>query len=422
MKLLEFWIGARYAGLKGRSRGTKDRFISFVANSTMLGIALSVAILIIVMSVMNGFRTQVRDRMLSVLPHVQIYNPYLKPAQQLEQWQGLATQVAHNTHVLGVSPFVAAGAMLSNGQRLRGVEVRGIDPVNEGQVSELPEQIILGSLSSLKPASYEVVLGAQLANALNVTVGDSVLLLAPQGSFSPAGFAPRMKQFKVGGVFSSGHYEYDSGMVFMNAQDAATLFKQSGVAGVRLKLDHMLDAPEIAIKLQADLSSDVVVRDWTQDNRSWFAAVETEKRMMFLILGLLIAIAAFNLLSSLVMTVKDKQSDIAILRTLGATPSTIARIFMVHGSLMGLLGTIVGVGLGCLVAYNIDKIVPFIESLVGVHFLDPSIYFISSLPSEPVLGDIVATASMALILSFLATLYPSWRASRLQPAEVLRHD
>ena len=279
-----------------------------------------------------------------------------------------------------------------------------------------------GKLTDLAPGAFNIIVGSQLAGSLGLGVGDTVLVLAPQGTISPAGFAPRMRRFTVSGVFSTGYYEYDASLAFIDVQDAAVVFRDSGVSGVRLRIADMQRAPEVARQLLADMPASVRAQDWTQNNRTWFAAVKTEKRMMFLILALIVAVAAFNLLSSLVMAVKDKQSDIAILRTLGATPREIARIFLVQGSLIGVVGTVLGVALGTLVAYHIDVIVPFIERLFGIHFLPQQIYFISELPSNPELGDIVVIAITSLVLSLLATLYPSWRASRLQPARVLRHD
>jgi len=312
--------------------------------------------------------------------------------------------------------------MLARGDILKGVEIRGIDPKNEGNVSELPQQMINGSLDSLEPGSFRLVIGSNLAQYMGVTVGDTLLLMTPQGSINPSGFSPRMRQFTVSGIFSSGHYEYDSNMAFIAVKDAAVLFRDVGSAGVRLKIQDMINAPEVATQLTNSLPPGVVARDWTMDNRTWFAAVKTEKRMMFLILVLIVAVAAFNLLSSLVMAVKDKQSDIAILRTLGVSPFQIGKIFLVQGSLIGFIGTFLGVLCGCLVAYNIDVVIPFIERLFGIHFLDPSIYFVSTLPSHPEVDDIGLIGITSLVLSLLATIYPSWRASRLQPAEVLRHD
>ncbi|ETF01870.1 cell division protein FtsX [Advenella kashmirensis W13003] len=420
----ELWIGARYAGLtRTRGRGRKgDRFVSFIAGTSMVGIALGVAALIIVLSVMNGFQVDVRDRMLSVLPHIQLIVPNEDPVAVTDDWQKLAKEAQQNPEVEGASAFVAAGGMLARGDVLKGVEIRGVDPANEGKVSELPQQMVNGSLDSLEPGSFHLVIGTNLAQYMGVTVGDTLLLMTPQGSINPSGFSPRMRQFTVSGIFNSGHYEYDSNMAFISVKDAAVLFRDGGAAGVRLKIHDMIRAPEVATQLTNSLPPGVVARDWTMDNRTWFAAVKTEKRMMFLILVLIVAVAAFNLLSSLVMAVKDKQSDIAILRTLGVSPVQIGKIFLVQGSLIGFIGTFLGVFFGCLVAYNIDIVIPFIERLFGIHFLDPSIYFVSTLPSHPEVNDITLIGITSLVLSLLATIYPSWRASRLQPAEVLRHD
>ncbi|HET8598179.1 MAG TPA: lipoprotein-releasing ABC transporter permease subunit [Castellaniella sp.] len=420
----EWWIGARYAGLARTGRGGRggDRFVSFVAASSMAGIGLGVAALIVVLSVMNGFQTQVRDRMLSVLPHIELYVPGVDHQQVLDHWQDLAQDAQKDAEVRGAAPFVAAQAMVARGQSLSGVQVRGIDPAIEPQVSELREQMESGSLDTLTPGSFHVILGSQIAQSLGVGVGDTLLMLAPQGSISPAGFAPRMRQFTVSGVFASGYYEYDATLAFVNVEDAARVFRDSGVSGVRLRIADMQRAPEVALQLLKLMPRGVRAMDWTQNNRTWFAAVKTEKRMMFLILTLIVAVAAFNLLSSLVMAVKDKQSDIAILRTLGATPGEIARIFLVQGALIGVVGTLGGVLLGTLAAYNIEVIVPWIEKVLGIHFIPQQIYFISELPSNPQVGDITVIGVTSLVLSLLATLYPSWRASRLQPAQVLRHD
>lgn len=420
----ELWIGARYAGMAriGRHRGRRDGFISFIAATSMAGIALGVAALIIVLSVMNGFQRDVRDRMLSVLPHIELFAPGAAPERVLDQWQSIYDEARKNPEVQGGAPFVAAQGMLVRGQALRGVQVRGIDPAKEGQVSDLPGQMVEGSLSALKPGSFGVVLGRDLADQMGVKVNDTLLMMAPQGSISPAGFAPRMRQFTVVGLFSSGHYEYDTGLAFVDNLDAARVFRESGTAGVRLRIKDMQKAPQVAAELRNSLPPSLTASDWSQQNRVWFAAVQTEKRMMFLILALIIAVAAFNLLSSLVMAVKDKQSDIAILRTLGAGPGEIARIFLVQGALIGVVGTVLGVIGGMAVAYNIDVIVPFLERLAGVKFLSPEIYFISVLPSDPQIEDITIIGVTSLLLSLLATLYPSWRASRLQPAQVLRHD
>lgn len=423
--LYEFWIGARYAGMAGFSRRgakRKDRFVSFIAASSMAGIALGVAALIIVLSVMNGFQTQVRDRMLSVLPHIELYVGGSSHQDVLSHWQEVADKAKANPNVTGAAPFVASQAMLVRGDKLNGVQIRGIDPELEDQVSDLPQQMVLNDLSTLTDGGFGIVLGNQLAYQLGVTVGDSLMVMAPQGSVSPAGFAPRMRQFKVVALYSSGHYEYDSTLAFVHYLDAARVFRDSGNSGVRLRIADMQKAPQVGQQLAAVLPPYVFVNDWTQNNRTWFAAVQTEKRMMFIILTLIVAVAAFNLLSSLVMAVKDKRSDIAILRSLGATPAEIGRIFLVQGAIIGVLGTVLGVSLGAAIAYNIDVIVPFLENLTGREFLPKQIYFINQMPSNPQISDMVFIGITSLVLSLLATIYPSWRASRLQPAQVLRHD
>ncbi|MFA5520200.1 MAG: lipoprotein-releasing ABC transporter permease subunit [Castellaniella sp.] len=420
----EWWIGARYAGLArgARRSGRRDRFVSFVAASSMTGIALGVAALIIVLSVMNGFQRDVRDRMLSVLPHIELSLPGQEPQHVLAQWQLLADAALTLPAVQAAAPFVAAQAMLARGQMLSGAQMRGIDPEVESRVSAVGRHMVSGRLDTLQPGQFRIVLGEELARRMRVTTGDTLMVLAPQGSISPAGFTPRMRQFTVSGLFSSGHYEYDASLAFLNVRDAAAMFRDSASSGVRLRIADMHQAPQVAAALRAELPAGVFAQDWTQNNRTWFAAVQTEKRMMFLILALIVAVAAFNLLSSLVMAVKDKRSDIAILRTLGATPRAIARIFLVQGALIGVVGTLAGVLLGMVIAFNIDVIVPFIEGLLGIEFLPQQIYFISELPSDPRLADILTIAGTSLVLSLLATLYPSWRASRLQPAQVLRHD
>ena len=420
----ELWIGARYAGLtRARARGgRRDGFVSFVAATSMVGIALGVAALIVVLSVMNGFQKEVRDRMLSVLPHIEIYVPGAEPLKVLDEWTVLAKQARQSTQVTGAAPFVAAQAMLMRGQDLRGVQVRGIDPLAEKEVSDAGSQMVRGKMTDLKPGSFGIVLGQELADILQVRIGQTVMMLAPAANISPAGFTPRMRQFTLVGTFRSGHYEYDSSLAFVDATDAAKMFRDGGMAGVRLRVNDMHRAPEIAQSLISLLPGNVAIADWSRNNRTWFAAVQTEKRMMFLILTLIVAVAAFNLLSSLVMAVKDKQSDIAILRSFGATPGEIARIFLVQGALIGVIGTLLGVVGGAAIAFNVDVLVPAIERMIGAQFLPREVYFINALPSDPQLSDITTIGVTSLLMSLLATLYPSWRASRLQPAEVLRHD
>jgi lipoprotein-releasing system permease protein len=420
----ELWIGARYAGLsslRGR-KGRRDGFVSFVAATSMAGIALGVAALIVVLSVMNGFQKDVRDRMLSVLPHIEIFAPGADAERTLSQAAELIAAAKKSPAVLAGAPFVSAQGMVMRGQELRGVQVRGIDPVIEKDVSAVGSQMVRGRLTDLKAGEFGIVLGQDLADVLNVRIGQTIMMLAPSANISPAGFSPRMRQFTLVGTFRSGHYEYDSSLAFVDVTDAAKLFRDSAMAGVRLRVNDMHRAPQIAQELVPLLPVTVAVADWSRNNRTWFAAVQTEKRMMFLILALIVAVAAFNLLSSLVMAVKDKQSDIAILRSFGSTPGEIARIFLVQGALIGVIGTLLGVVGGSTLALNIDVIVPAIERMIGAQFLPREIYFINTLPSDPRLSDITSIGITSLIMSLLATLYPSWRASRLQPAEVLRHD
>ena len=410
----EWLIGWRYARVGRRGRGSG--FISFISGVSMLGIALGVAALIIVLSVMNGFQKEVRDRMLSVVSHVEIY-----ALQGDLRDDAAALQAARRLpQVQASAPFVAAQALMARGDAMRGVLVRGIDPGQESQVADAltSQPDLAASLGLLQADSFHVVLGADLARSLGVGVGDSVTVIVPSGQPTLAGIAPRLRQFTVVGLLNSGHYEYDSALALTSLQDAQRLTRSA--VGLRLKLRDLHQAPQVAADLQAALGPDFVVRDWTQQNRTWFAAVQLEKRMMFIILTLIIAVAAFNLVSTLVMSVTDKAADIAILRTLGASPRSIMGIFMVQGAWVGLIGTLAGLGLGLLIACNIDVLVPALERLLHTSFLPKEVYLINRMPSEPQAGDILPIALISLALAFVATLYPSWRASRVQPAQALR--
>ncbi len=385
----------------------------------MFGIALGVAALIIVLSVMNGFQKEVRDRMLSVISHVEIM---ASQEATLEDWQALQSSLESNPMVVGTAPYVTQQALLVKGEMMKGALIRGIDPDQEGKVAEFATQLPVEMKAQLRPGRFGVILGEELAYAMNVHAGDAVVILSPGGQFSPAGMLPRMKQLRVMGLFKSGHYEFDASLVLLNIEDAKTLFRLDGPTGLRLKLHKPQEARYFSQVLQAELGSAYAVSDWTMQNKTWFAAVQVEKRMMFIILALIVAVAAFNLVSTLVMTVTDKLADIAIMRTLGASPFSIMLIFMLQGSLVGIIGTFLGLVGGTLVALNIDVIVPFIENLLGAHFLPKDIYFISSMPSDPQAGDIVPIVIISLCMSLLATLYPSWRASRVNPAEALRYE
>ncbi|EYS88072.1 cell division protein FtsX [Cupriavidus sp. SK-4] len=411
----EWQIGWRYT--RASKRASRNTFISFISMISMFGIALGVAALIVVLSVMNGFQKEVRDRMLSVLAHIEVIGPSALP-----DWQKTAAEALQNKEVVGAAPYVAAQAMLTRDDAVRGVLLRGVEPSQEPKVSDIGSQFRAGSMTALEPGGFGIALGNELANAMGVQVGDKVTLVAPQGTITPAGVLPRLKQFTVVGVFSSGHFEFDSALALINMHDAETLFRLSGPTGVRLKLQDMQRAPQVANELAGTMSGELYLRDWSKQNRNWFAAVQTEKRMMFIILTLIIAVAAFNLVSTLVMTVTDKQADIAILRTMGAQPGSIMKIFIVQGVAIGFIGTILGVAGGTLIATNIDVIVPFIERLLHVQFLPRDIYFISELPSDPRVNDIATIGIISFVLATLATLYPSWRAARVNPAEALRYE
>ena len=413
----ELQIGWRYTR-SGRS-GRRNGFISFISGVSMLGIALGVAALIIVLSVMNGFQKEVRDRMLSVVAHVEVY---AAGGAALPDWRATAALARRNPQVIGAAPFVGAQALIARGEDMRGAIVRGISPEDEATVTDLASRLKDTLLAQLKPGEWNIALGAELARALGVKPGDKITLVAPGGQLTPAGVVPRLKQFTLVGTFDTGHYEYDSGLALIHVDDAARLFRVEGPTGVQLRLKDLQQAREVALQLSADLGPNVIVTDWTRTNRNWFAAVQLEKRLMFIILTLIIAVAAFNLVSTLVMTVTDKRADIAILRTLGASPRSVMGIFMVQGALSGVIGTFGGVALGLLVAFNIDVIVPAIERVLQMSFLPASVYLISRMPSDPQSGDIVPIVLISLALAFVATLYPSWRASRVQPADALRYE
>jgi lipoprotein-releasing system permease protein len=418
----ELQIGWRYtrAGRGGR----RNRFISFISGVSVLGIALGVAALIIVLSVMNGFQKEVRDRMLSVISHVELMS---YDGQGLADWQAVAQRVRDmpevGPRIAGAAPFVLSQALIARGEEMRGTIVRGIDPQREAEITPLAAQLLKQGVSTrLRSGEWGMVIGGELARQLGVREGDKLTLVAPGGQVTPAGTTPRLKSFTVVGIFHAGHYEYDSGLVLIDIDDAARLFRTGGPSGVQLKLHDVHEARRVGERLMGALGAELRVRDWTRTNANWYDAVQVEKRLMGIILTLIVAVAAFNLVSTLVMTVTDKQSDIAILRTFGASPRSIMAIFMVQGATAGIIGTLSGVGLGLLVAFNIDVIVPAIERALNVSFLPGSIYLISRMPSDPQSADIFPIAVTSLILAFLATLYPSWRASRVQPAEALRYE
>lgn len=413
----ELQLGWRYtrAGRATRRNG----FISFISGVSMLGIALGVAALIIVLSVMNGFQKEVTDRMLGVISHIEILS---RDGQALQDIGAIAAAARKNPEVIGVAPFIATQALIARGEDMKGALVRGIDPALEPQVTDISTNAQKGALDKLVPGQFGVVLGVELARQLYVREGDQVTLIAPGGQVTPAGVVPRLKQFTVVGTFDSGHYEYDSALAMIHEEDAARVFRLEGPSGLRIKLKDLHQAPRVADEMAATLPGSFLIRDWSKQNKTWFAAVQVEKRMMFIILTLIVAVAAFNLVSTLVMTVTDKRADIAILRTLGASPRSIMGIFVVQGAMVGVIGTVLGLALGLGIAYNIDVIVPFLERLFHASFLPQDIYLISKMPSDPQRSDIMPIAIISLVLAFVATLYPSWHASRVNPAEALRYE
>jgi lipoprotein-releasing system permease protein len=410
----ELLVGLRYTRAKRR-----NHFISFISLISMAGIALGVAALIVVLSVMNGFQKEVRTRILGVASHVQISSF----DGRLADWEKTAEASMQDKRVKAAAPFVQAQAMLSAGQAVRGSVVRGILPEKEATVADIGTHMRSGSMDALKPGSFGIVLGAELARALGVTTGEKVAVIAPQGQVTPAGLIPRLKQFTVVGVFEVGMFEYDAALALISLEDAQKLYQLgNAVSGVRLRLDDLFEARTVAREITARLDRDTFATDWTRSHANFFRAVEIEKRVMFIILLLIVAVAAFNIVSTLVMLVQDKQADIAILRTLGASPRSIIQIFMIQGSVIGVIGTLIGVVGGVLLGLNIDTVVPALEHVLGFKFLAKDVYYISELPSDVQMGDVTTIGLVSLVLSFVATLYPSWRASRVNPAEALRYE
>lgn len=411
--MYELLIGLRYIRAKRR-----NGFISFISMISIVGIALGVAALIIVLSVMNGFQQEVRTRILGMAAHVTLTGP----SNQLDDWQAVSELATKAKHVMAVAPYINGQGLMTTGEQVKGVMVRGIDPVLEGGVNEVADKLVAGRLDKLVPGEFGMILGWHLAANLGARPGDKVTLITPQGQVTPAGMIPRLKQFTVVGIFRADYYPYDSGLALLHLQDAQRLFRMGDtVSGARVKLDDLNNARAVAASLSRQMPN-VLISDWTQENPSYFRAVEIEKRMMFIILTLIVAVAAFNLVSTLVMVVTDKQADIAILRTLGASPGSIMKIFVIQGAVSGFIGTLSGVVGGLLVALNLNVIVPAIENFFGARFLPSDVYLISEMPSKVQLGDVFSICAIALLLAFTMTLYPSWRASRINPAEALRYE
>lgn len=415
MFLYELLIGLRYTRAKRR-----NHFISFISLISLLGITLGMTALITVMSVMNGFHKEIRSRILGVASHVQISSI----SNTLTNWQQVADTASKHPQVIAAAPYISAQGMLSHNQIVRGIMVRGILPDYENRVADFAQMMVMGELNQLKAGEFGIVIGIELARSLGAFPGDKIVLISPQGQVTPAGMLPRLKQFTVTGVFEAGHYEYDSGLALIHMADAQKLYRMepNQVSGVRLKLEDMFQAPQVVRDLSLVVSPDNYLSDWTHQHANYFRAIQIEKRMLSLILALIIAVAAFNIVSTLVMAVTDKQSDIAILRTLGASPGSIMKIFIVQGTLIGVLGTVLGLIGGMLLAYNVGEVVAFIEQLFSVQFLSQEVYYISEIPSDPQFDDIVTVAAVSFTLTLLATLYPSYRASKVNPAEALRYE
>ena len=415
MSAYELFIGLRYTRAKRR-----NHFISFISLISLLGITLGMTALITVMSVMNGFQKEVRTRILGVASHVQVSGI----DGTLTNWPQVAHETTNHPQVESAAPYVGAQGMVSVGQVVRGVMVRGILPALEDKVADLDRMMVNGKLDELVPGEFGIVVGTELARTLGVSRGDKIVLISPQGQVTPAGILPRLKQFTVTGIFEAGHFEYDSSLVLIHIVDAQKLYRMENdqVSGVRLKLHDLFLAPQVVRELAPLISQDTHITDWTRQHANYFRAIQIEKRMLSLILALIIAVAAFNIVSTLVMAVTDKQPDIAILRTLGASPRSIMKIFIVQGTLIGVFGTLLGVVGGVLLAYNVSDVIALVERLFSVQFLSREVYYISEIPSDPQMADIVTVATVSFLLTLLATIYPSYRASQVNPAAALRYE
>ncbi len=410
----EIWMGTRYV----RARSS-NRFVSLISAISMLGIAIAVAVLIIVLSVVNGFERELKDRLLLMSAHATIEDP----REGLSAWQGRVVDAVANPRVRAAAPFVDGQALIMYGEQLSGIQLRGIDPVLEDEVSGVSEVITSGSLSSLADRGFGIVLGEELANVLRAGLGDKVTVVLAEGNATPAGVMPRYKRFTVQGIYRVGMYEFDRRLAFIHIADAQRLYRKGEtVSGIRLAVHDIYSAPAIVREVALEMGEPVLVSDWTRSHVNFFRSIQITKSILFVILLLVVAVAAFNIVSTLVMVVKDKQADIAILRTVGANPSTILKIFMTQGSIIGVVGTLAGVALGVTFTLNLETIVSFMESAFGIKFLAADVYFISDLPADLHLADVVKISAIALILALASTVYPAWRGARTMPAEALRYE
>jgi lipoprotein-releasing system permease protein len=410
----EYWVGARYV----RSR-SGNRFVSLISAISMLGIAIAVAVLIVVLSVVNGFERELRDRLLAMSAHATIEDP----AGRIRDWPARVAAAMENPRVIAAAPYVEGQGLLVHGERLSGAELRGIDPELENGVSGIGKLMTDGELSSLAPGAFGIVLGIELARELQVTVGDRVTVTLAEGIVTPVGVMPRNKRFTVTGTYRVGMYEFDRRLAFVNLSDAARLYRLDGnVSGVRLAVSDIYRAPEIVREVAMEAGGGVLVSDWTRRHVNFFRSIQITKSILFVILLMVVAVAAFNIVSTLVMVVKDKQSDIAILKTAGARPSSILKIFVTQGTIIGIVGTAAGLVLGVFLTLNLEAIVGFMETTFGIKFLAADVYFISDLPAELRTGDVVRICAIALVLALLSTIYPAWRGARTLPAEALRYE
>jgi len=410
----EYWIGRRYV-----SSRSKNSFVSLISAISMLGIAIAVSVLIVVLSVVNGFERELKDRLLAMSSHAAIEGV----DGHLGNWDELTEFAVKDPRVVGAAPYISGQALMIFGEELSGIELRGIDPAQEVGVSGVADLMTQGELSGMRSGEFSIVLGIELASHLNVGVGDKVTVTLPTGMVTPAGVVPRTKRFTVSGTYRVGMYEYDRRLAFIHLDDAQKFYRRKdSVTGVRLAVGEIFDAPKIVRDIAVEYGQYVLISDWTKRNINFFKSIQITKSILFVILLLVVAVAAFNIVSTLVMVVKDKQSDIAILRTIGARPGSIVRIFMTQGTVIGVVGTFAGVALGMLLATNLESIVGFVESVFGIKFLAADVYFISDLPSELRASDVIRISSIALALALLSTLYPAWMAARTAPAEALRYE
>ncbi|MDH5393447.1 MAG: lipoprotein-releasing ABC transporter permease subunit [Gammaproteobacteria bacterium] len=410
----ELFIGLRYTRAKRR-----NHFVSFISLTSILGVTVGVAALIIVLSVMNGFEQEMRNRILGMTAHATVSDI----TGTLSDWESLSEKLRGHDRIVGMAPYVSNEAMLNNGRRVSGAVVRGVLPSEENKVSKVGTSMVSGTINELKPGRYGIILGSALANVLGTYEGDKVTLITPQANFTPIGAVPRLRRFTVVGIFEVGMQEFDRNTAIIHMQDAQKVFSfKDSISGLRLKLDDLFEAPTISAQLTQQLGDDYWVSDWTKRHVNFFRALKMEKTVMFIILFMIVAVAAFNIVSSLVMTVTDKQSDIAILRTIGMTPKSIMAVFMIQGTIIGFLGVVLGLLIGVPVALNIETLIPSIEAYFQTDFLPCDVYYICDLPSDLHTGDTIGISLIAMALSFLATIYPAWRASRVQPIDALRFE